>query len=131
MALDLNTDLVRQLRYQSVAFPGKEITEATVGRNDAAELLFVPLAASLHSDDRVWAQGVCARLAGHADSNVRGNALLGFAHLARRFRELDRQIVEPIMRGALSDRDPYVSAQARTALDDVEQYLGWSSSPEV
>jgi hypothetical protein len=33
--------------------------------------------------NREWGEGVCARLANHEHFNVRGNAILGFGHLAR------------------------------------------------
>jgi hypothetical protein len=55
------------------------------------ELSSVPLAVSMHSTDTDWAQGVCVRLASQPHFNVRGNAVLGFGHLARRFRRPDRQ----------------------------------------
>jgi hypothetical protein len=62
---------------------------------------------------------------------VRGNAILGFAHLARRFRRLDRAVVEPLVVTALSDPDPYVSGHALEATDDLRHFLGWDLAREV
>jgi hypothetical protein len=56
---------------------------------------------------------------------VRGNAVLGFGHLARRFRRLDEGVVRPIIENALLDADPYVRGQADAAADDVAHFLGW------
>ena len=118
-------------RYESIEFRGEESAEAAVARDNPGELLYVPVAASLYSDDRAWAEQLCARLARHPHFNVRGNAVLGFAHLARRFRQLDRAVVEPLIIDALADPDPYVSGHARDTVDDLRHYLGWHLAPEV
>ena len=110
---------------------GEAVAEAAIARDEPAELLYVPIAASLHAERLDWAQGVCARLAAHPDFNVRGNAILGFGHLARRFRQLDRSLVEPLVVRARSDADPYVRGQAHAAADDLRHFLGWDLSPEV
>jgi hypothetical protein len=120
-----------RLRYESIEFLGEESAEAAIARDEPAELLYVPIAASLYADEFEWAQGLCVRLARHPHCNVRGNAVLGFAHLARRFRRLDRAAVEPLVAAALSDPDPYVSGHAQEAVDDLRLFLGWQLAPEV
>jgi hypothetical protein len=60
---------------------------------------------------------------------VRGSALLGFGHLARRFRELDAGRVRPLLLAGLADPDPWVRGQADAAADDAEFYLGWRVRP--
>ena len=122
--------MVSRLRYESIEFHGEESAEAAIARDEPAELLYVPVAASLYSDDLEWAQRLCVRLARHPHFNVRGNAVLGFAHLARRFRRLDRTAVEPLVAAALLDPDPYVSGHAREAIDDLRHFLGWQLAPE-
>jgi hypothetical protein len=114
-----------RLKYESIAFHGEESAEAALVRNEPSELLYVPVAASLYSEDLEWAQGLCARLARHPHVNVRGNAVLGFGHLARRFGRLDRVVVEPLVREALADPDAYVSGQADAAAEDLQHFLGW------
>ena len=122
--------MTSRLRYESIEFHGEQSAEAALARDDPAELLYVPVAASLHSDDRAWAEQLCVRLARHPHFNVRGNAVLGFAHLARRFGQLDRAVVEPLLIDALADPDPYVSSHARDAVGDLRHYLGWHLAPE-
>ena len=123
--------MASRLRYESIEFHGKESAEAAIARNDPAELLYVPIAASLYADDLDWAQRLCIRLAPHPHFNVRGNAILGFAHLARRFRRLDRAVIEPLVVAALSDPDPYVCGHALEATDDLRHFLGWDLAREV
>ncbi len=83
------------------------------------------LSAALHSDDLAWAEQLCVRLAGHAHEQVRGNAVLGLGHLARRFGRLTEGRVAPLMAAALHDTSAYVRGQAAAAADDLEQFLGW------
>jgi hypothetical protein len=114
------------VKYESIEFHGKASAEAAIARDDPSELLYVPVAASLYSPDWRWAQDLCARLAKHSDATVRGNAILGFGHLARRFPNLDRTVVAPLVRQALADSSPYVASQASNTIDDLQQYLGWA-----
>jgi hypothetical protein len=90
-----------------------------------AELLHVPVVVSMSPLGRVWAEQVCLRLASHPDARVRGNAILGFGHLARIFRSLNRSAVQPLLEAGLVDPDPVVRRQAISAAEDVEWYLGW------
>jgi hypothetical protein len=56
---------------------------------------------------------------------VRGNALAGFGHLARRFGMLDRRRVQRLIEIGLHAHHEYVRAQAESAADDVETFLSW------
>ena len=123
--------MVSRLRYESIEFHGEESAEAAIARDEPTELLYVPVAASLYSDDLEWAQRLCVRLARYPHFNVRGNAILGFAHLARRFGRLDRAAVEPLVLEALADSDSYVRGHADAAVDDLRHFLGWDLAREV
>jgi len=59
--------------------------EAVMARGKPHELLYVPIVASLNAADCPpgWAENICVRLAMHPDPQVRGNALMGFGHIAR------------------------------------------------
>ena len=63
--------------------------EAVLANGEPQELLYVPIVVSLDPPDWAWSQAICVRLAGHPDANVRGNAILGFGHLARVCGKLD------------------------------------------
>ena len=99
--------------------------EAAIERNEPEELLYVPIWVSMAPPDCAWAQDVCLRLSVHSHFKVRGNAILGFGHLARTCKSLDEPQVKPIIEAALQDRDEYVRGQADSAASDIVQYLGW------
>jgi hypothetical protein len=113
------------MRYEGIDPMSREEVEAVLARDDPDELLRAVLAVALQSEESEWAGSVCLRLASHRHFNVRGNAILGFGHLARRYRRLDPAAGE-IIEAGLRDVDPYVRGQADAAADDAEQYLGWT-----
>lgn len=102
-----------------------EEAEAAIARDDPAERYVVPISVSMYHEDLEWSQSLCIRLSTHRDATVRGNAVLGFGHLARRFRTLNQGVVLPIIESTLQDADPYVRGQANAAADDVAHFLGW------
>ncbi len=99
--------------------------EAAIEQNQPEELLYVPIWVSMDPPDCAWAQGVCLRLSSHSHFNVRGNAILGFGHLARTCGKLDEPGVKPLIEAALNDPKEYVRDHADAAASDVVQYLGW------
>jgi HEAT repeat protein len=100
--------------------------DAAIKRNDLDELLLVSVTVALVHPDQLAAQDVCLRLSLHAHNKVRGNAVMSFGHLARRFRALDEQTVKPIIEAALNDEDDYVRTHAKSAADEIHQFLGWN-----
>jgi hypothetical protein len=116
---------IKALHYQQRPDSAGEEAEAAIARDDPAELYVVPISISMYHEDLEWAQETCVKLASHRDATVRGNAVLGFGHLARRFRKLDEGVVRPIIENALLDADPYVRGQAHDAADDMAHFLGW------
>src|SRR5215510_12826317 len=96
------------MKYELIPEMSVEDVEAAIERNQPDELLLAVLAAALYGVDRAWAQGVCCRLAAHEHFNVRGNAILGFGHLARIHGRLDRLVVVPIIEAGLIDSHEYV-----------------------
>ncbi len=94
-------------------------------RDDPRELEPLVLELALQSAEREWAESCCAQLCRHRNAHVRGNALAGFAHLARRFGQLDLHRVKRRVEIALWDRHEYVRAQAESAADDLETFLCW------
>src|SRR5687767_8353198 len=113
-------------RYEEIPEFSREQVEAAIRRDDPKELLYVAVSAALHAEDRLWAEGVCVRLASHPHVTVRGDALMGFGHLARLYGALDAEKVRPLIDLGLRDRDPYVRGHAHDAAADVEHFLGWN-----
>ena len=96
------------------------------------DLLFIPLSVALYHEDRALAESILVGLAEHPDPNVRGNALRGFGHLARRFGTLDAPTATPLIEAGLRSDDKYVRDQAREAADEIAQFLndGIGSHPK-
>ena len=99
--------------------------EEAIKKNNPEELLYVPIWITMDPPDCEWACNICVKLSTHENFNVRGNAILGFGHLARTCGKLEEEIVKPIIEAALNDKNEYVRGQAQDAVSDIEQYLKW------
>lgn len=99
--------------------------EAVIARGDPEEMLYAPILVSMDPPDCAWAIDVCVRLAAHPHEVVRGNAVLGFGHLARTCGGLDEARIRPLVEAALKDKSKYVRGQADAAAGDLEHFLGW------
>ena len=104
---------------------GAGVAEAVLERDDPVELMDWILEFVGESDDRELAESCCVRLARHRNAMVRGNAMLGFGHLARRFGRLDAQRIKRLVDTALHDGSGYVREQARSAAEDLRTFLAW------
>ncbi len=102
--------------------------DAAMERSDLLELQLVSVTVAIACEDRLIAQQVCLTLAGHTNNRIRGNAIMSLGHLARRFRNLDEAAVKPLIEAALTDADEYVRVHARSAADEIHQFLGWNIS---
>jgi hypothetical protein len=100
--------------------------ETVIARGEPHELLYVPIVASLNAADCPpgWAENICVRLAAHSDPQVRGNALMGFGHIARTCGTLDMVVVGPLLAAGRADPDPHVKGQADEACGDIRVFMG-------
>jgi len=114
------------LKFQDLEQFTNADVEAAIKRNDPEELQLVPVTVALSSSDQPFAQEICIRLASHAHSKVRGNAVMSLGHIARRFRALDEHTVKPLIEAALIDADEYVRTHAKAAADEIHQFLHWT-----
>ena len=105
--------------------PIEERFEHALLRDDPFELQDLIAEIALESDTRVWAECCCAQLTKHRNAEVRGNALRGFGHLARRFGILDPNRVRPLIETGLHAHHEFVRNEAESAADDVETFLAW------
>ncbi len=73
-----------------------------------------------------WSQDLCLHFAQHPIEYVRAEALHGLARLARKRFHLDRQLVEPVIRSALSESESSTAwAAGLTAALAAEEMLEW------
>lgn len=95
--------------------------ETVIAKGDPSELLYVPIVVgmSAYDCDRQWAEEICFTLAEHPHFNVRGNAILGLGHIARKCRSLNLERAIPLITQALADPDEYVRGHAYDAASDL------------
>lgn len=105
--------------------PFRTRAEALIAQDEAESLRDVAREIGLEAADREWAQSCLIQLARHHDAGVRGNALEGFGHLARRFGRLDPGRVRRIVGLALIDPSENVREKARSAATDLRTFLRW------
>lgn len=99
--------------------------EAALERDEPTELADLAPEIGREAETWEWAQSCCVQLARHRSAEVRAAAILGFAHLARRFGRLDPGRVRRLVDIALHDPSPLVRHRAADAADDFTTFLGW------
>ena len=82
------------------------------------------LALGFDCPDYGFAQSICLRLLDSDDENVKTSAIIGLAHIARRFKKLDKRTVKPYLLRELREN----ASGKELIVDAVEQintYLNW------
>lgn len=120
-----------RIRFEDLAHFTRNDVDAAIERNDPDELQLVPVTVALSSSELALAQDVCLKLCTHEHFKVRGNAVMSLGHLARRFRALDEDKVRPVLESALNDKDDYVKTLAKSAADEIHQFLHWQFSGHI
>jgi hypothetical protein len=113
-----------QLVYEPIPEITRTEIEQALKRNDPEELLIVVLSAALYLEPE-FAELICLQLTTHPHFIVRGNAILGFSHIARLHNRLNKQLVKPLIINALTDKNEYVRGHARDVREDLEHFLNW------
>ena len=116
------------MKYESIKKYSKAKIEKALANNNPDELLYIVLSVALYSDDFEYAENFCIQLSNHEHFNVRGNAILGFGHIARIDGKLNESVIKPIIENALTDENKFVRSQADGAKDDIEYFLKWKFS---
>ena len=119
------------IKLQDLETFSQQDVKAAILRNDPAELELVAITVALSDLDIYFVQSICIGLVSHLNSHVRGNALVSLGHLARRYRMLDEQSVKPLIESALVDTHGYVRLCAKSAADEVHQFLHWDISGHI
>lgn len=119
------------MKYEPIKELSREDVDSIIERNDPSELLYVPVSVSLHSEDWKYAQDICISLSSHPDETVRGNALLGFGHIARIHGELEREKIERLVLDGFKDESRYVQGHADDAFEDINHFLKWDLKKET
>lgn len=113
------------MRYESIEPISLTAAESALSGVDLDQLRRAVVAVGLYEMNFASAFRFLMQTASHADSFIRGNTLVSFGHLARRFGELDERSVRPFVERGLFDKDDFVHGQAHAAADDLSHFLGW------
>ena len=112
------------MKYEAPDNLSHDAAEALATGGDATALSKALVSLSLSDPDLRWTAELLLGLTHHENPNVRGNALLGLGHLARRFRALpDRDAAAAAVKAGLADANAFVRGQADSAADDLESFL--------
>ena len=117
---------MQKLRYEQIPRMSRAEINSAILRDDSEQLVYAVLSAALYDDDPEWAENICVRLADHQKASVRGNAIVGFSHIARIHGTLSTR-VKPLIERALGDEDAWVRGHAQDVVDDLEIFLGWKT----
>ncbi|AFY74517.1 hypothetical protein Syn7502_02546 [Synechococcus sp. PCC 7502] len=88
------------------------------------ELLVLPLAVGENFPDWKYAQDICLRLAEHNNNQIRANACLGLAYIARTKGKLEKHLVKPILLRELRSQTEW-RWRVEDAIQDINIYLQW------
>lgn len=111
--------------YESISDYNEEEIKKAIANNEVELLLRMVLSVALYSEDAKYAQDFCIKFSNHANFNVRGNAILGFGHIARIHGKLDKVIVKTVIENGLDDENEFVRQQSYSAKEDTELFLRW------
>jgi hypothetical protein len=118
----------RLMKYENHRETAKEEIKRIIIRNDPEELIYMVVSVGLFEEDYDFAYKIVFKLSCHPDHKVRGNAILCFGYLARRFRKLPEEQVKPIIELALKEKKGFIYDQAWAAATDIQEFLGWPIS---
>lgn len=107
--------------YTNAAPISDEDALCLLNNGNTDELKRLLISVSLHSQDQVYAERLCAMCSTHADEEVRGNAIIGLGHIIRRFGFLTESSKQ-IIKLSLMDESAYVRSHSYSAQEDVELF---------
>jgi len=113
------------MQYEEIPNLTVSEVEMAIQNNNPESLRVVPISVSFYATNLRWAEQICLHLSKHPNNNVRGNAILGLGHLARRFGTLTQVLVQPVLEQALQASNVFIRGQAEAAAGDIELFLKW------
>lgn len=106
-------------------YSNKTEVEAVLKNGTKKDLMLLSLGVGESYPDWEYAQSVCLKLAKSKDPEIRANACLGFAYIARTKGKVDRGIVEPVLLQELKTQTEN-KWRIVDAIDDLNYHLKWN-----
>lgn len=111
------------MRYQEPSFVSRDATVETVRVGSTNQVCDALIGASLFTDEPAWIEVLCLDLARTRDDHaVRAAAILGLAHLARRFGEL-QDVAEVMARLEELSETPELAGRVEDVRDDLRAFI--------
>jgi hypothetical protein len=111
--------------YVEAKFRDRDSIDRALREDVPRDLQCLVIDVAMVEDDHAFAEELCYKLSWHADEGVRGNAILGLGHVARRFGAVAADGLSRIQAG-LTDPSAYVRGHALSAASDANIFLGVS-----
>ena len=89
------------------------------------ELMLLSLSVGQNHPDWKFAQDICLVVAESSKADIRANACLGLAYVARTKGRLEKHIVKPILLRELHTQTD-MKWRIINAIEDINLYLGWN-----
>jgi hypothetical protein len=109
------------VRHSDIPPISRNEARATFRSGDEAAIIAALSSLTFRDPDWRWVQDQLLQFAKHRKGAVRGQVALCFGHLARLHRQLDLDVVLPVLR-KLADH-PETRGQAEDALSDISIFI--------
>jgi hypothetical protein len=116
--------------FSDPAYPGAATLLDAIARDDVEHLPEMIVAAALYEEDRALVERALIELSRHSNATIRGNAILGFGHVARGFGAVCPE-AEGIVAEGLKDPSFYVRSHAHSAAGDLQMFAGFNDLRSV
>ncbi|RJE48901.1 MULTISPECIES: hypothetical protein [unclassified Dehalobacter] len=117
-------------KYEPLPILTEEQIKCILESDNLDKLIILPLSIGEYHSDWKYAQDICVRLAVYPEPSVRANAILGLAYIARTKRQLEKDVVKPIVLKALRDEKEF-QWRIIDAIDDINIFLNWNIEVNV
>lgn len=112
------------LKYEPLKQFSCEEIDRAIKNNIIDEMRIIPLSVGEYCDDYEYALDVCFELLNNNNPEIRANAILGLAYIARNHGKLPKKKVIPILRHEYQNNIHH-RGRITDAIGDISVFLKW------
>jgi len=116
---------VSKLVYKPLESLSKLEIQELLKKGKEDELLSLSLSVGEYCEDWKYSQDICLNLMEHDSAEIRANAALGLAYIARKHRMLDKRLVKPYLLKELRENFEF-EWRIKDAISDINMFMGWN-----